>query len=311
MHPSASRIDRYLQKDPPPRVEGKLRDHLRACGRCRERYDDQIVLLRALAGDARIPTKQENDRMVRLALRAAGLPPAREPAEKRGALDRIPYISAPALTATALVLLVVVAFGLWLALRPAEPVIAAHLVKAKNTTLDGVTADTRIFKQIPICDGELLAVEKRGFAELVLARGGTVRIYPKTVLSLSGPGERVDLGIGKVWCIVKPSGMPFLVRTDLAEARVVGTSFVVEREKSGETEVRVMKGEVEVRNVNKQKKVRVRGGSRTRVAADHPPAPPRRYNSEDDESQWDAFLRELKRGVKRAIRDIQKFFDGR
>ena len=306
MHPSASRIDRYLQGGLPPRAEGKLRDHLRGCKSCRDRYDDQVVLLRALAGDEEIPTKQEDERMVHLALTAAGLPPAQEPEERRS----IPYIPVPAFAVAAVLLLVVLSLGLWLALRPAEPVIAAQLIKARNVTLDGVAADTRIFKKIPIRDGEMLAVEKRGFAELMLARGGTVRIYPRTILSLYGPGERVDLGMGKVWCIVKPSGMPFLVRTDVAEARVVGTSFVVEREKSGETEVRVMKGEVEVKNVNKEKKVRVRGGSRTRVAADQPPSPPRRYDPKDDESQWDAFLRELKRGVKRAIRDIQEFFNG-
>jgi hypothetical protein len=306
MHPSASRIDRYLQVGLPPRAEGKFRDHLRGCESCRDRYDDQVVLLRALAGDAESPAKQEDERMVRLALAAAGLPPEQEPEEQRS----IPYIPVPSFAAAAVVLLVVLTLGLWLALRPAEMVIAAQLIKAKNLTLDGMAADTRIFKKIPIRAGEMLAVEKSGFAELALAQGGAVRIYPRTVLSLSGPGERVDLGMGKVWCIVKPSGKPFVVRTDIAEARVVGTSFVVEREKSGETEVRVMKGEVEVQNVEKEEKVRVRGGSQTRVAADQPPSPPRRYDPEDDESQWDAFVRELKRGVKRAIRDIQEFFDG-
>jgi ferric-dicitrate binding protein FerR (iron transport regulator) len=265
-----------------------------------------VALLRALAGDAESPTKQEDERMVRLALAAAGLPPQREPEERRS----ISYLPVPAFAAAAVVLLVVLTLGLWLVLRPAEPVIVAELVKAKSLTLDGVAADTRIFKKIPIRSGEMLAVEKKGFAELALARGGTVRIYSRTVLSLSGPGELVDLGMGKVWCIVKPSTRPFVVKTDIAEARVVGTSFVVEREKNGETEVRVMKGEVEVRNVNQEEKVRVRGGRKTRVAADQPPTPPRRYDPEDDESQWDAFVRELKLGVKRAIRDIQEFFNG-
>jgi hypothetical protein len=305
MHPSASRIDRYLSEGLPSRAEGKLRDHLRACRVCRDRYDQQVILLRALSGDAQVSTKQEDKRMVRLALQAAGLPPVQEPEERRS----IPYIPVPALAAAA-VLLVVLTLGLWLALRPAEPVIAAHIVKAKSLTLDGVAADTRIFGEIPIRAGEMLAVEKKGFAELALARGGTVRVYPQTALSLSGPGERVDLGLGKVWCIVKPSDKPFVVRTDIAEARVVGTSFVVERERSGDTEVRVMKGEVEVKNVKKKEKVRVRSGRKTRVAADRPPSPPRHYDPDDDESQWDAFLRELKRGVKRAIKDIQEFFNG-
>jgi hypothetical protein len=306
MHPSASRIDRYLQEGLPSRAEGKLCHHLRTCQICRDHYDEQVVLLRALAGDAESPTKQEDERMVRMALTAAGLSPAQEP-EARWS---VPYVPLPAFAAAAVVLLVVLALGLWLALRPAEPVIAAQLVKARNLTLDGVAADTRIFKRIPVRAGEMLAVEKKGFAELALARGGTVRIYPRTVLSLSGPGELVDLGTGKVWCIVRPSIRPFVVKTDVAEARVVGTSFVVEREKSGGTEVRVMKGEVEVKNVRKEKKVRVKGGTRTRVAADQPPAPPSRYDPEEDESQWDAFLRELKLGVKRAIRDIREFFEG-
>jgi ferric-dicitrate binding protein FerR (iron transport regulator) len=306
MHPSASRIDRYLQDDLPSRAGDKLRSHLRDCQDCREHYDRQVILLRALAGDAENPTRQEDERMVRLALQAAGLPPEREPEEKRS----MPYIPVPAFAAAAVLLVVVLALGLWLALRPAEPVISAQLIKAKNLTLDGVAADTRIFKKIPIRSGEKLAVEKRGFAELLLVHGGKVRIYSRTALSLSGTGERVDLGIGKVWCIVKPSAKSFVVRTDVAEARVVGTSFVVERERDGDTEVRVMKGEVEVKNVKQEEKVRVRSGKRTRVAADKPPTPPRRYDPEDDESQWDAFVRELKLGVKRAIRDIQEFFNG-
>lgn len=304
MHTSASRIDRYLQDDLPPRAGEKLRGHLRDCPDCRDRYDRQVVLLRALAGDAEKPSMQEDERMVRLALQAAGLPP-QEPEEQRS----LPYIPVPAFAA-AVVVLLVVTLGLWLALRPAEPVIVAQLIKAKNLTLDGVAADTRVFNTIPIRSGEMLAVEKRGFAELMLMHGGKVRIYSRTVLSLSGTGEVVDLDLGKVWCIVKPSNRAFVVRTDIAEARVLGTSFVVERERDGETEVRVMKGEVEVKNVDKEKKVRVKGGTRTRVAADSPPTPPRRYDPDEDESQWDAFVRELKLGVKRAIRDIQEFFDG-
>lgn len=305
MHTRTSRIDRYLQDNLAPRSGEKLRRHLRDCPDCRDHYDRQVILLRALAGDTESPTEQEDERMVRLAMQAAGLPPEREAERRRG----LPYIPVPAFAAAA-VLLVVVALGLWLALRPGEPVIAAQLVKAKNLTLDGIAADTRVFKKIPIRSGEMLAVEKNGFAELSLARGGTVRIYSRTVLSLSREGDLVDLGLGKVWCIVGSTNRPFVVRTDVAEARVVGTSFVVEREKSGETEVRVMKGEVEVKNVDQEEKVRVGSGKQTRVAADQPPTPPSRYDPDEDESQWDAFVRELKLGVKRAIRDIQEFFNG-
>lgn len=303
MHASASRIDRYLQDDLAPRAGEKLRSHLRDCPACRNRYDRQVVLLRALDGDVDKSTKQEDERMVRLALQAAGLP--QETEERRS----LPYVPVPAFAAAA-VLLLVVALGLWLALRPAEPVIAAQLLKAKNLTLDGAAADTRIFKMVPIRSGEILEVGKKGFAELLLVRGGKVRLYSRTALSLSGTGELVELGLGKVWCIVKPATVPFVVRTDVAEVLVLGTSFVVERERDGDTEVRVMKGEVEVKNVTQEKKVRVKGGTRIRVAAGKPPSEPRHYDPDDDESQWDAFVRELKRGVKRAIRDIQEFFNG-
>jgi ferric-dicitrate binding protein FerR (iron transport regulator) len=137
-----------------------------------------------------------------------------------------------------------------------------------------------------------LEVGSGGFARLSLQRGGTVRVFPGSSLTLSGPGELLELSSGKVWCLVEPGdvplAVPFMVKTDAAEVRAIGTSFVVERRQSGETDVRVAKGVVEVKDIRTGQAVRIDGCYETRFTPGSSPNPPGRYSPKHDRSDWNA-----------------------
>ncbi|MBN2498970.1 MAG: FecR domain-containing protein [Deltaproteobacteria bacterium] len=249
--------------------------------------------------------------MVRLALQAVGLQGERK--ELPGLLDRIIWAHASALVAAVVVVLILVAGLAWTLHAPAvprAPVLAARLVKGRNLSLDGVAVESKAAPNTVVRAGSRLEVKKNGIAELSLERGGIVRVFPGSSLTLSGPGERIQLDRGKIWCLVERAGNTFAVQTDTARVRVVGTSFVVERQRSGETEVRVMRGEVEVEDSGKRGSIRIKGGWKTRVSPGNPPGPPRRYNPRRDRSDWERFLDELLRGIRRAVKKVKDLVKG-
>lgn len=292
-------IDLYLSEGLPPRAEARLRGHLRTCGRCRDFYDKQVIVHRTLAGNPDIPTPQEEERLVRLVLQQTGLRlPEPQPEEKPGLTSRILWAPAPALAAAALLLVIVVtglAYSL-LAALPGDPVVAAHLVKGRNLDLDGAPVNARAPGELIVRAGVKLEVGRGGYAELSLKRGGSVRVFPESTLILSGPGELVELSSGKVWCLVDPVNalfdVPFMVKTDLAEVRAIGTSFVVERRKSGETDVRVAKGVVEARDIKTGDAVLIDGCYEARIAPGGSKPSPDRYSPKHDRSDWNAVLGE-------------------
>jgi hypothetical protein len=204
MHQDRNTIDRYLSVGLPPGTDTKLRSHLRDCGSCRSHYDQQVVLFRALAGDPDTPTAQEEDRMVRLALQAAGLAePHKERTEKSNLLDRLVLARIPLLAAAvlALVLMAVSALHL-LSITTEGPVIAASLTKARDLTLNGVAVDLEASPKVFVRAGARLKVGKSGIAErsgawlsLRQYRSWLTRISPKyawwALRSWSIAGDRV------------------------------------------------------------------------------------------------------------------------
>lgn len=292
-------IDLYLSEGLPPRAEARLRGHLRTCGRCRAFYDKQVVVHRTLAGNPDIPTPQEEERLVRLVLQKTGLRlPEPQPEEKPGLTGRLLWAPAPALAAAALLLILVIiglAYSLMVAL-PGEPVVAAHLVKGRNLELNGAPVDARAPGELIVRAGVKLEVGREGFAELSLKRGGSVRVFPESTLTLSGPGELVELSGGKVWCLVDPVDVPFdipfMVKTDLAEIRAIGTSFIVERRNSGETDVRVAKGVVEARDIKTGEAVEIDGCHEALIVPGGSKPSPGRYSPKHDRSNWNAVLGE-------------------
>jgi ferric-dicitrate binding protein FerR (iron transport regulator) len=299
-------IDRLLAVGLPPRAEVKLRAHLRGCEPCRGYYDDEVRLLRALAGDVRRPTPAELDRLVRRTL-AEVAPASPRPQPKPSWVDA--WIFEPWRQATyglvaasvALVLLVLVGVQLEMSGRVSgAPTLAAALGTVREVTLDGAPAaeGTGVF------EGAELAVGKSGAAELQLVRGGRLRLFPDAKVVLGSRGETVELRAGRVWCDIDPGLGGFSVRTDNAVARVLGTSFVVERESSGATDVRVLSGAVQVQDSGHRGEVVVHGGQKTEVRAEAAPSPASHYDPSDDLSAWDR----LWRGIGRFLRSIGRVF---
>jgi ferric-dicitrate binding protein FerR (iron transport regulator) len=279
------RIDRYLAGDLDMGAAVSLRAHLSGCARCRAYYDSQVVLLRGLAGNPERPTPAEDARMVERALAAVGLA---TPRPKRSLLDRMlarPFAYGAAALAVVLLLVGIGLFGV----QPEGP--AATLMRANAVTIDGMPATRGAVVRV----GQKIHVGDKGAAELEVARGGRVKLYPGADAELGRRGENVDLRLGRVWCEVDHDHGAFTVTTDRGVARVLGTSFVVERTRDGETDVRVMKGTVEVEDRERAGKVRVEANHRTRIGRSGAPSPSRHYSADGDRNDWEKFWNDLGR----------------
>src|ERR1700674_1568705 len=299
MHPDRA-IDRLLSGEATAPLAESLRTHLAGCARCRARYDGQILMLRARAGSVRSATPAEDGRKVQRALAGAGFGPPRSAAKTPAAsfgfdLRRL----AVGLSFAAAAVVLVVLAGMFLRSRPAARLVVAHAV-----LVNGQPATTGA----ALAAGARLEVPRTGLAEGALHRGGSVKIFPGTRVVVGPRGELVQLEVGRIWCQVDHNGRPFAVRTEHGEARVLGTSFVVEHAEGEETEVRVLEGTVAVEDAGHRGTVKVHRGQKTRLREQAPPAPPRSY-VEHDRSDWANSLRELfqkiGRGVGKAFHDIK------
>ena len=319
MHHSRGAIQRYLAHDASAANERRTRRHLGGCARCRAIYDEESALLRALAGDARRATPAEDARMARQALAAAGLS---WPRPERSLFDAI--VDAPVRFALvgAAILVLLVGGGIWIgsaihgagrqpaiakrsstAPAPARHV-AGSLAVARGVTVDGKSATSGDV----VAAGSDVAVGPHGLAEIDVVRGGRVRLYPGTHVALSARGELVSLEQGKVWCQVDKGKGRFAVRTERAEARVLGTSFVVDRAASGDTDVRVIEGTVEVEDADHRGSVRVKGGQRAQVVAGAGPSEPRSYDGHSDSDEWRRFFDEIGRALDDAFHQLKGAF---
>jgi hypothetical protein len=142
-----------------------------------------------------------------------------------------------------------------------------------------------------------------GLAEVPLARGGQLRLFPGARARLIAE-QRVELEAGAIWCQLEPGGGEFLVRTALAEVRVLGTSFVVEQRADRSSEVRVMSGQVEVTARQGGQRVRLRADQKTAVLPDRSSAAVERYRPEADRQAWERVRARIRRALERAERDL-------
>ncbi len=317
MHLSRGAIQRYLAPDVSVASERRLRRHLGVCGRCRAIYDEESELLRALAGDTQGATPAEDARVARQALAAAELS---LPRPERSLFDAI--VDAPGRFALvgAAILVLLIGGGIWLgsSIRGAarQPTIAnrsaaaraaslaGNLAMAHGVTIDGKPAATGDV----LVAGSTVAVGVHGLAEIEVVRGGRVRLYPGARVVLSAGGEVVALAEGKVWCQLDKGRGGFAVRTERAEARVLGTSFVVDRAASGDTDVRVIEGTVDVEDADHRGTVRVKGGQRTQVSARSAPSAPRRYDGHSDSDEWKRFFEGIGRALDDAFKQLKDAF---
>ena len=67
-------IDRYLAVGLSVAAAGRMHSHLRNCDACRRYHDEQVALLRALAGRVGQATRQEDERTLQRALDGIGAP---------------------------------------------------------------------------------------------------------------------------------------------------------------------------------------------------------------------------------------------
>jgi hypothetical protein len=315
MHPRGV-IERYLAEGLTRAEEATLRDHLRGCADCRRVYDDEVRLRRALAGAPTRPTRAEDARLERLVLQRAGLPldrlaPVR--ATRRPLRERVrenPWLLGLPACAAAVVLIM----GLWMLQRPratspkemphndtpAEALIVARITQSREASLDGAPIEAGA----AIKARGTLAVSARGLAEVTLSRGGQLRVFPQSRIRFAENGETVELEEGRVWCEVEPGHGRFMVRTDRGEARVLGTSFIVEKSTNGETDVRVQSGIVEVEDAAHRGKVHVKRGQRTRISSGSPPEPVRSYDAQSERDDLEREFKKLKRELERTIQKI-------
>jgi FecR-like protein/putative zinc finger protein len=309
-----TRINRYLAEGLPPLPEAQLRRHIRDCADCQSHYDQQVELRRILSGSTeRIPVEEEN-RIVGLALRGAGLKVADQEQVEPTWRDRLVWAH-PATFALAAAVLLVLTFGTWYLTSPVEKavpankVVAAHFVKSRLVSINGAPQESGLSTKTQLYTDTFIAVGRKGIAELKLTRGGTVRVFPGTLISLSESGDQLNLEAGRVWCMIEKRSAAFYVRTDTAEAWVVGTSFVVERKETGETDVRVMKGTVVVNDRRRPAPVLVGSRQKTTVTPDSPPSRPVAYVPRKDKSDWDKFVEALLKFFRQIGEAIDSIFN--
>lgn len=278
--------------------ERVARAHVATCTACRARYDEHALLRRALASASfDVATRAEDEGIARRAL--AQTHPAPHVARSSSFTRAIAFAGVAA--AACIALFVVVS-------RPgaSAPVLAATVLHAKGATVGGAA----LVDGAPLLSGATLDVSPTGLVELNLVRGGTLRVFPDSTLTLTPRGEHVQLAHGKVWAIVDAGRGPFQVTTSEGSARVLGTSFLVEN-RDAVTDVKVVEGRVEVRSasVGRDAPVVVNGGERTRVAHGEHASAPRRYDAHDDRDQWQRFVDDLLQAMQQMADDVLKALD--
>jgi len=302
VHPRDT-IARYVTLGLPDAEAHTLRKHLASCADCRAFYDEQRVLLRALAGDANAPTPDEVALHRGLAIRAIfGESPVDARPTLGDVVDRLLWVPLRTWTlgAVALTALVIASLAV---LRPSGPNIeplAARVAHATAATL-GVEP---LLKGSEVRAGDPLVVKKGGMLELELVRGGTVRVFSESRLALGARGETVSLESGKIWCIPDEGRGRFEVSTSTASVRVLGTSFIVES-RAERTDVRVVSGRVEVVDHGARGKVQLKRDESTHVTAGRAPSPARRASTSADTSEWQRFFDQLLNDLKRSMKILE------
>lgn len=307
MHPRAT-IDRYVADGLAAAGERTLRQHLKACARCRAYYDEQRVIFRALAGDANRPTRHELAVHGSLAARAVFPEDKASPGTRQATLadlvDRLLWLpartwalGAGAVTAAVVVFLIVLGpSGAGAGSMP----LAAIVTRTKAASVAGVAlAEAAELRAL-----DVIEVPKGGFLELALVRGGTLRVFPASRLALAARGEAVTLDHGKLWCLPETGRGSFEVTTATATVRVLGTSFIVDADEE-KTDVRVISGSVEVSDSDERGRVRLQNEESTRVERGQRPRPPRRASTSADRNEWQHFLDELLKSISRGVKALQ------
>ncbi|OGS18325.1 MAG: hypothetical protein A3J83_06570 [Elusimicrobia bacterium RIFOXYA2_FULL_40_6] len=113
--------------------------------------------------------------------------------------------------------------------------------------------------------GDSVETSGKSFAILIMSNGAQIKINQNTKFVIESPvgneepGMRVKVAVGQIWAKII-SGKQFYVKTPTAVCSIRGTELDVKVNESGESEVLVFEGVVEVKNdygvvqVNKEEK---------------------------------------------------------
>jgi len=324
MHPESA-IDRLVDEGLPLDEERDVRAHLRTCAACRARYDHARSVARALMGSLDAPTPSEAAVSLRLVTDAV-FPDAAKRAPRAPFMERMRLLlvwspqRALAMAATAALALVALT-ALWTrdspsttevapvavapeieaTSEPAPAAPAATVMHATGATRSGValrTGDT-------VRADERIVVDGAGALELTLVRGGALRVYAKSTLSLDARGETVALTRGKVWAIPDEGKGRFVVSTSTADVTVLGTSFVVDAT-AERTDVRVISGSVRVVDKGARGDVTLTKGQGTRVQRGSAPTAPAHASTRADTNEWKRFFENVLRDLERSMRILEK-----
>ncbi len=114
--------------------------------------------------------------------------------------------------------------------------------------------------------GDFINVEGNGKGEIIFPDGTSVRMKDNAMVTVARYG--INLRFGYVWLNVKRSADMFKVTTPLGTCSVLGTSFDVDVDKYGKTNVRVFQGIVALRAADdkRNKQLVLQAGMRSLLA---------------------------------------------
>ena len=114
--------------------------------------------------------------------------------------------------------------------------------------------------------GDLINVEGNGKGEIIFPDGTSVRMKNNAMVTVARYG--INLRFGYVWLNVKRSADMFKVTTPFGSCSVLGTSFDVDVDKYGKTNVRVFQGIVALRAAGdkRNKQLVLQAGMRSLLA---------------------------------------------
>lgn len=248
-------VDRLLALGLPPAQEEELRTHLRACPACRDYYDEQVRLQRALRG-AEDATREEDDALARRVMHSAGMqaPPALEP-RAPDIVERVLWPSSRGVRVASIAGVMVAVFAAGAAVLPlpgGPPAIAS---------VEGRTLRA----------GDVVEAPAEETRTVAMARGARLTLAASARATVVGADE-VLLAMGAVDCDVTPGRGGFLVTTPLARVRVLGTTFRVDHD-GARTRVGVTHGRVEVVDVDGRGSLILEAGGAAEVASGEAPRP--------------------------------------
>lgn len=180
-------------------------------------------------------------------------------------------------------------FSLFIILFLITEVFAANSPVATITAMSGTVnilssgSWVRANINLQLYNGDKIKTGSDGLAAVRYSDGSVVKINSASTIQLvsqnTGTGLKgfINLLIGEIWVLVKPSGNEFNVVTPAATAGVEGTEFNVKAEPEGDTVLTVVKGTVNFSN--NEGSIKVTESMQSSASPGQAPSPVRRVDA--------------------------------